>query len=253
MLPATTQFEKFESTFFNFEFPKNVFHLRRPVVAPPDGPLAEPEIHARILEAAGLVTAGGHRAVASGGASRAAPSSPRRSAPRSPPSRHSDRSRRCCCTARSARPCRTAPPRRPRSGRSPSGACSSTRGCRARRVRDRAGCSRPPVRRDRRQPVGRRDHRRRARRVVATVVHLRRARPPRHARTARRARRARRATRLRVTSGRSCCPPASAVPSPPTPSSATRRGASAPARTRCASPPSTPNGSASPTAIACGS
>ena len=30
MLPATTQFEKFEATFFNFEFPKNVFHLRRP-------------------------------------------------------------------------------------------------------------------------------------------------------------------------------------------------------------------------------
>jgi anaerobic selenocysteine-containing dehydrogenase len=56
VLPATTQFEKFESTFFNFEFPKNVFHLRRPVVAPPDGPLDEPEIHARILEAAGLVT-----------------------------------------------------------------------------------------------------------------------------------------------------------------------------------------------------
>ncbi len=56
VLPATTQFEKFESTFFNFEFPKNVFHLRRPVVEPPDGPLPEPEIHARVLEAAGLVT-----------------------------------------------------------------------------------------------------------------------------------------------------------------------------------------------------
>jgi anaerobic selenocysteine-containing dehydrogenase len=56
VLPATTQFEKFESTFFNFEFPKNVFHLRRPVVEPPDGPLAEPEIHARILEAAGMIT-----------------------------------------------------------------------------------------------------------------------------------------------------------------------------------------------------
>jgi anaerobic selenocysteine-containing dehydrogenase len=55
VLPATTQFEKFESTFFNFEFPKNVFHLRRPVVEPPDGPLAEPEIHARILEAAGMI------------------------------------------------------------------------------------------------------------------------------------------------------------------------------------------------------
>ena len=56
VLPATTQFEKFESTFFNFEFPKNVFHLRRPVVEPPQGPLAEPEIHARILEAAGMIT-----------------------------------------------------------------------------------------------------------------------------------------------------------------------------------------------------
>ena len=56
VLPATTQFEKFEATFFNFEFPKNVFHLRRPVVEPPEGPLAEPEIHARILEAAGMIT-----------------------------------------------------------------------------------------------------------------------------------------------------------------------------------------------------
>ena len=56
VLPAATQFEKFESTFFNFEFPKNVFHLRPPVVEAPDGPLGEPEIHARILEAAGLVT-----------------------------------------------------------------------------------------------------------------------------------------------------------------------------------------------------
>ena len=55
VLPAATQFEKFESTFFNFEYPKNVFHLRRPVLAPPDGPLPEPEIHARIVEAAGLL------------------------------------------------------------------------------------------------------------------------------------------------------------------------------------------------------
>jgi anaerobic selenocysteine-containing dehydrogenase len=58
VLPATTQYEKFEATFFNFEFPRNVFHLRRPVLDPPEGPLDEPEIHARILEAAGLVTEG---------------------------------------------------------------------------------------------------------------------------------------------------------------------------------------------------
>ncbi len=57
VLPATTQFEKFEASFFNFEFPRNVFHLRRPVLQPPAGPLDEPEIHSRILEAAGLVTA----------------------------------------------------------------------------------------------------------------------------------------------------------------------------------------------------
>jgi anaerobic selenocysteine-containing dehydrogenase len=56
VLPATTQFEKFESTFFNFEFPRNVFQLRRPILDAPQGPLPEPEIHARLVEAAGLVT-----------------------------------------------------------------------------------------------------------------------------------------------------------------------------------------------------
>ena len=55
VLPAATQYEKFEATFFNFDYPKNVFHLRRPVVAPPDGPLPEPEIHARLVEALGVL------------------------------------------------------------------------------------------------------------------------------------------------------------------------------------------------------
>src|SRR3954469_9864243 len=55
VLPAATQYEKFEATFFNFDFPKNVFHLRRPVLDPPDGPLPEPEIHARIVDALGLL------------------------------------------------------------------------------------------------------------------------------------------------------------------------------------------------------
>ncbi len=54
VLPAPTQFEKYEATFFNFEFPHNVFHLRRPLLAPPEGPLPEPEIHARLVEAAGV-------------------------------------------------------------------------------------------------------------------------------------------------------------------------------------------------------
>ncbi len=56
VLPAPTQYEKWEATFFNFEFPRNVFHLRRPVLPAPDGPLPEPEIHARLVEALGALT-----------------------------------------------------------------------------------------------------------------------------------------------------------------------------------------------------
>ncbi len=56
VLPAPSQFEKWEATFFNFDFPHNVFHLRRPVVAAPEGPLPEPEIHARLVEALGALT-----------------------------------------------------------------------------------------------------------------------------------------------------------------------------------------------------
>ncbi len=55
VLPASTQYEKAEATFFNFEFPHNYFHLRHPLLAPPDGPLSEAEIHARIIEAMGLL------------------------------------------------------------------------------------------------------------------------------------------------------------------------------------------------------
>ncbi len=56
VLPAQSQFEKWEATFFNFEFPNNVFHLRKPVVLPPEGPLPEPEIHSRLVEALGVIT-----------------------------------------------------------------------------------------------------------------------------------------------------------------------------------------------------
>jgi formate dehydrogenase len=55
VLPGPTQFEKWEATFFNFDFPRNVFHLRRPVLDPPEGPLPEPEIHARLVEASGAL------------------------------------------------------------------------------------------------------------------------------------------------------------------------------------------------------
>ncbi|MFO0611623.1 MAG: molybdopterin dinucleotide binding domain-containing protein [Polyangiaceae bacterium] len=56
VLPAATQFEKAEATFFNFEFPKNAFHLRPRLLTPPEGALPEAEIHARLVEALGAVT-----------------------------------------------------------------------------------------------------------------------------------------------------------------------------------------------------
>ncbi|MCA9669768.1 MAG: molybdopterin-dependent oxidoreductase [Myxococcales bacterium] len=56
VLPASSQFEKAEATFFNFEFPHNTFHLRRPLLDAPDGPLPEAEIHARLVEALGALS-----------------------------------------------------------------------------------------------------------------------------------------------------------------------------------------------------
>ncbi|MFN8151018.1 MAG: molybdopterin-dependent oxidoreductase [Solirubrobacterales bacterium] len=55
VLPAATQFEKAEATFFNLEFPRNTFHLRHPLLEPLEGTLPEPEIWARLVRALGLV------------------------------------------------------------------------------------------------------------------------------------------------------------------------------------------------------
>jgi formate dehydrogenase len=55
VLPAASQFEKPEATFFNLEFPHNTFHLRHPVLAPLPGTMAEPEIWARLVRALGVV------------------------------------------------------------------------------------------------------------------------------------------------------------------------------------------------------
>lgn len=55
VLPAATQFEKWECTFFNVDFPENVFHLRAPLMDPLPGTLAEPEIYARVVRALGVV------------------------------------------------------------------------------------------------------------------------------------------------------------------------------------------------------
>lgn len=56
VLPVPTQFEKYEATFFTFDFPRNIFHLRHPVLPAPEGLLTEPEIHARLVEATGALS-----------------------------------------------------------------------------------------------------------------------------------------------------------------------------------------------------
>ncbi len=43
VLPAATQYEKWEATFFNFEFPRNYFHLRKPLFQRPENCLPEAE------------------------------------------------------------------------------------------------------------------------------------------------------------------------------------------------------------------
>ncbi|BCI81349.1 molybdopterin-dependent oxidoreductase [Mycobacterium sp. SMC-18] len=55
VLPAASQFEKPEATFFNLEFPHNTFHLRHPLLTPLPGTLPEPEIWARLVRALGVV------------------------------------------------------------------------------------------------------------------------------------------------------------------------------------------------------
>jgi anaerobic selenocysteine-containing dehydrogenase len=55
VLPAASQFEKPEATFFNLEFPHNAFHLRHRLMEPLAGTLPEPEIWARLVRALGVV------------------------------------------------------------------------------------------------------------------------------------------------------------------------------------------------------
>ena len=56
VLPAASQYEKWECTFFNLEFPHNVYHLRRPIFEPLAGTLPEYEIHSRLCRALGAFT-----------------------------------------------------------------------------------------------------------------------------------------------------------------------------------------------------
>ncbi len=56
VLPASSQYEKWETTLFTFEFPDNQFHLRAPLLEPLEGTLPEPEIHRRLVLALGVLT-----------------------------------------------------------------------------------------------------------------------------------------------------------------------------------------------------
>ena len=55
VLPASSQYEKGEYTLFNFEYPVNYFHVRRPILAPLGGTLPEPEIYTRLARALDLL------------------------------------------------------------------------------------------------------------------------------------------------------------------------------------------------------
>lgn len=55
VLPAASQFEKWEFTGFNLDFPVNGFHLRAPLFSPQTDCLPEPEIYTRLLEKMGVI------------------------------------------------------------------------------------------------------------------------------------------------------------------------------------------------------
>ncbi len=56
VLPAPSQYEKWETTFFTLEFPQNAIQLRAPLLEPQGETLAEPEIHARLCRELGAIT-----------------------------------------------------------------------------------------------------------------------------------------------------------------------------------------------------
>ena len=56
VLPACSQYEKWEAAFFTLEFPDNDFQLRAPVFEPLPGTLPEPEIHRRLCRELGAYT-----------------------------------------------------------------------------------------------------------------------------------------------------------------------------------------------------
>ncbi|MCP4359878.1 MAG: molybdopterin-dependent oxidoreductase [Chloroflexi bacterium] len=55
ILPAQTQYEKWEASFFSWSFPTNYFFLRRPIIEAEGDTLPEPEIYFRLLVAMGAI------------------------------------------------------------------------------------------------------------------------------------------------------------------------------------------------------
>lgn len=55
VLPAPSQFEKYEASFFTLHFPRNTFQLRRPLMSPLPGTRPEPDIYAGVLDRIGAV------------------------------------------------------------------------------------------------------------------------------------------------------------------------------------------------------
>ena len=53
ILPAATQYEKWEAAFFGTGVPSHFFHWRNPILKPLDGTLPEPEIYRRLILAMG--------------------------------------------------------------------------------------------------------------------------------------------------------------------------------------------------------
>jgi formate dehydrogenase len=56
VLPAASQYEKVETTFFGAGFPENWACLRPPLLEPLEGTLPEPEIHSRLVKALGAIS-----------------------------------------------------------------------------------------------------------------------------------------------------------------------------------------------------
>ena len=176
--PRRRQFEKWEATFFNFDFPHNVFHLRKPVLAPPGRRAAragDPRPPGRGARCAST----DEQLAPLRGRCRAGPRRVRRrrSSRPLPPIRRSARWRRWCSIARSGPRCPTAR-HRPRilwgaAHRCALGFEASVR--RAGFTGEGLAAGRDAVRRAS-SPATRRDvHRRRVGRRVATGADRRRA------------------------------------------------------------------------------